>query len=136
MFVCVASRRILSNIGGTPTKKVIGRRLCASRAIFASNFGSRTWVAALRTEAHRKNVRPKAWKYGRSEKNVSAPSCSFQTQNMHWLTLTPMLRWVRGEDLGMPFVPDVCRITARASGEGSWRRRGRGAVPRPSARRN
>ena len=119
VFVRVASRRILSNMGGTPTKNVIGRRLCASRAICASNFGSRTWVAALRTDAHRKNVSPKAWKYGSSEKKVSAPSCSFHTQNMHWLTLTPMLRCVRGADLGMPFVPDVCRITARSSGEGS-----------------
>lgn len=60
--VSLARARMRSNMGGTPTKKVTGRRLCASRAICASNFGSNTWVAALRTDAHRKKVRPKAWK--------------------------------------------------------------------------
>ena len=60
--VSFARAKMRSNMGGTPTKKVTGRRACASRAICASNLGSSTWVAALRTAAHRKNVRPKAWK--------------------------------------------------------------------------
>ncbi|MNW59202.1 hypothetical protein D3C74_371080 [compost metagenome] len=63
-FAAAAATR--SNMGATPGRNVAGRRFCAARTESASNLGNATSVAPIRAGSVRQNMRPNAWKNGRT----------------------------------------------------------------------
>ena len=65
--ICLAVASNRWYMGGTPRKKVHGRRFWEVRIIAWSNLGNIAMVAPMRRPARKPIVKPKAWNRGRTQ---------------------------------------------------------------------
>ena len=101
-------------IGGTPSKMVTWSRPMISRALPASNLGSRVSVPPPAIVAFSPQVRPKTWNSGR-QPMVTSPGPAFSMVAAASSALRVRFACVSSAPLGVPVVPEVYRITASSS---------------------